>query len=316
MSDYYAGPPWWPPGSGAKSWRRWRSGPSAARAASDAARVTSYTLPEKNPDVLHLTRITPRRLALQIGLFALTVASTCLIVSPYYSLCLMSILTAHEFGHYFAARHYGVPATLPFFIPAPSLFGTWGAVIRMSPFLPHRKALFDIAAAGPLAGAVLAVPISFVGVRLSTVGPVQPDSEGITLGDPLLFQAFRWIVFGTPQEGMVVVLHDVGFAGWVGLFVTALNLLPVGQLDGGHVSYAVFRSRSALIARATFAILLGVCLTLSPQYAVFLVLLLLLGIHHRPTQDDSIPLGRARRRLALILLLVFLLCFTPVPFEL
>ncbi len=225
----------------------------------------------------------------------------------------MAILAAHEFGHYLTARYYRVPATLPYFIPVPYLFGTMGAVIRMSPLIPHRRALFDIAAAGPLAGVVLAVPISFIGMFLSTREVAHPDMEGVVLGDPLLFQIFERLLYGAPQQDMVLMLHDVGFAGWVGLLVTALNLLPIGQLDGGHVSYAVFGPLSRLVARTAFVILLLVCLTIEPQYLLFLVLLYFLGIRHGPTMDDSAPVGSTRKKLAVLLLGVFLLCFTPVP---
>ena len=254
-----------------------------------------------------------RRLWLHVLLFVATVACTSLAVSPVYSLCLMGILIAHEFGHYLTARHYGVPATLPYFIPVPFFLGTMGAVIRMSPFIPNRKALFDIAAAGPLAGVVLAVPVSFVGMMLSTRQVATPEFEGLTLGDPLLFQIFERLLYGAPQEGMVLLLHDVGFAGWVGLLVTALNLLPIGQLDGGHVSYAVFGSRSRLVARSAFVILLVVCVTMRAQYLLFLALLYFLGIRHGPTMDDAAPIGSNRKKLAVLLLGVFILCFTPVP---
>ncbi len=226
----------------------------------------------------------------------------------------MAILTAHEFGHYLAARHHGVPATLPYFIPAPFLFGTMGAVIRMSPFIPNRRALFDIAAAGPLAGVVVAVPVSLIGVMLSQRIPVQEGGLGIELGDPLLFDLFERVLFGTGGEGMVLMLHDVGFAGWVGLFVTALNLIPIGQLDGGHVSYAVFGRRSFRVALIAFVTLVVVSAMTGAQYALLLLLLFFTGIRHAPTTNDSVPLGRARARVALLLLVIFLVCFVPVPF--
>lgn len=255
-----------------------------------------------------------RRLWLHLALFAATILSTAYVWSPLYSACVMAILTAHEFGHYYAARYYMVPATLPYFIPAPFFFfGTMGAVIRMSPFIPNRRALFDIAAAGPLAGMVLAVPISFVGMMMSERVPIQEDASGLMLGDPLLFQAFERLLFGAAPEGTVLMINDVALAGWVGLFVTALNLLPIGQLDGGHVSYAVFGRRSRSLAWATFATLGAVCLVFSVQYLVLLVLLFFMGIRHPPTLQDSLPLGSARRRVALLLLGVFVLCFTPVP---
>ena len=236
-------------------------------------------------------------------------------VSPLYSVCLMSVLTAHEFGHYFAAQHYRVPASLPYFIPFPTLFGTMGAVIRMSPLIPNRRALFDIAAAGPIAGAMLAIPLSFTGIMLSERVSMGDDVPGITLGDSMLFLAFERILHGPAAEGVVLMLHPVGFAGWTGLFVTALNLLPIGQLDGGHVAYSVFGSRSVRVAVAAFVILASVCIWFGTSYLMLLVLLLLMGIRHRPTVDDSVALGRTRTRMAMALLALFALCFTPTPVD-
>ena len=257
-----------------------------------------------------------QRLWLHIVLFLATVATTSLLLSPLYSVCIMSTLTAHEFGHYFAARFHRVPTTLPYFIPAPTLFGTFGAIIRMSPDIPNRKALFDIAAAGPLAGVVLAIPISFVGLMLSSVEPDSGGDGNLRLGDPLLFQLFVRILEMTTEDGMVIFLHPVGFAGWVGLFVTALNLLPIGQLDGGHIAHAVFGRHSVHVSRVAFAGLLIICVTISLNYVVFLILVFLTRIRHPPTRDDSTPLDRDRKLLAWILLGVFALCFVPEPLSL
>ncbi len=257
------------------------------------------------------------RLWLHVILFLAATASTTIVVSPLYSACLMGILTAHEFGHYFAARQYRVAASLPYFIPMPlSIIGTMGAVIRMSRFIPNRRALFDISAAGPLAGVLLAIPVSFVGLMLSTRQPIGDESLGIMLGDPLLFQIFERILFGAPPEGTVLILHEVAFAGWVGLFVTGLNLLPISQLDGGHISYSVFGKLSEVVGWTVFCILLVVCLTVSFQYAVFLVLMLFMRIRHAPTLDDALPLGRTRKAIALALLVVFALSFVPIPIHL
>ena len=254
------------------------------------------------------------RLWLHVTLFLATIASTTLWHSLLYSACLMGILTAHEFGHYFAARRYRVAVSLPYFIPMPlSMIGTMGAVIRMSRWIPNRRALFDISAAGPLAGVVLAIPVSFVGLMLSTHQPIGGESSGIPLGEPLLFELFERILFGAPSDGTVLLLHDVAFAGWVGLFVTGLNLLPMSQLDGGHISYAVFGKRSELVGWTVFCVLLAVCLTISYQYALFLVLMLFMRIRHAPTLDDAVPLGRSRKVIALALVVVFALSFVPIP---
>ena len=265
-------------------------------------------LPERLPQIAQ----PKQRVFLSTVLFLLTVASTSYFVSPTYSACLLSILVAHEFGHYLAARYYRVPATLPYFLPAPFLFGTMGAVIRMSPFIPNRKVLFDISAAGPLAGALLAIPISWVGVTLSARLPMEGSAQ-LVLGEPVLFKLFERAWFGAPEEGLTLVLHDVAFAGWVGLFITALNLIPVGQLDGGHICYAVFAKRSFKVAVAAFVVLLSISIASRASYALLLVLLFVTGIRHLPTMDDSSPIGRGRQRIAALLLVVFLLCFVPVP---
>lgn len=260
------------------------------------------------------------RLWLHVTLFLLTAGSTWLVGGAAYSISLLVILTAHEFGHYFAARHYRVKATLPYFIPFPPLpgiptLGTLGAVIRMSPYIPNRRALFDIAAAGPIAGLVVALPVSFIGIALSK--PADPSQTGnlITLGDPLLFQVMEWILFGARGENADLVLHSMGFAGWVGLFVTALNLLPISQLDGGHINYSIFGRRSRLIAGGAFLTLAVMTFIMGFHYSVILVLLWFMGIGHPPTLNDGVELGRTRRIVGALLLLVFILCFTPSPFK-
>jgi membrane-associated protease RseP (regulator of RpoE activity) len=260
------------------------------------------------------------RLWLHLTLFVLTAGSTWMVGGAPYAISLLVILTAHEFGHYFAARHYRVKATLPYFIPFPPLggvptLGTLGAVIRMSPYIPNRRALFDIAAAGPIAGLIVALPVSFIGIALSE--PADPSQTGnlITLGDPLLFQVMQWILFGSRGENVDLVLHSMGFAGWVGLFVTALNLLPISQLDGGHINYSIFGRRSRLIAAAAFVTLAVMTFVKGFHYSVILVLLWFMGIGHPPTLNDGVDLGRTRRIVGALLLLVFILCFTPSPFQ-
>ncbi len=254
------------------------------------------------------------RFWLHILLFALTVWTTSAFGATY-SVCLMSILTAHEFGHYFAARYHRVQASLPYFIPLPaqvSLFGTLGAVIRMSSYIPNRRALFDIASAGPIAGLVIALPVAFIGVATSEYR--TPDLEGsFILGDPLMFKVMEWIIFGGRPEGVDLYLNPMAYAGWVGLFVTSLNLLPIGQLDGGHVIYAVFASKSRFVAATAFGGLALVAIFMSPAYIFFVVLLWIFRIKHPPTMNDFIQLDRPRQVVAAGLLLVFILCFTPVP---
>lgn len=311
------GPVWLPPERPTVARERDRAGDSRDPTHTRVPDPLQGTAQEEFLDALRRAQAARlrRRPWLHIVLFLATVASTSLMVSPQYSACLMIILTAHEFGHYFAARRYLVPASLPYFIPAPVIFGTMGAFIRMSPVVPHRRALFDIAAAGPIAGVVLAIPISFLGILTSERVPMEEGAAGIILGDPLMFQAFERVLFGPGQEGTVLMLNDVGFAGWVGLFVTGLNLLPIGQLDGGHVSYAVFGRRSVIVARLAFLGLATICAIYAVQYLVFLVLLLFMGLKHPPTMDDSRPLGQPRTRVAVGLAALFLLCFIPVPIK-
>ena len=296
-----------PSRTAARSW----NDPASPEDSDPAAWVPAEQTPQGIPDATG--KRWPRRLWLHILLFAATVLSTSLMVSPLYSACLIAILTAHEFGHYLAARYYKVPASLPYFIPAPVIFGTMGALIRMSPFVPNRRALFDIAAAGPIAGAVLAVPISFVGMTQSQRLPIQEDSPGLVLGDPLLFQFFERLLFGPGSEGMVLMINDVAFAGWVGVFVTGLNLIPIGQLDGGHVIYAVFGPRSVILARIAFGALAGFCIVVGYHFLVFLILLWFMGLRHGPTLHDALPLGPARTKVAVLLAAMFVLCFVPVP---
>jgi len=261
----------------------------------------------------------PRRHWLHILLFLLTVASTVLVGGWVFSATLLSILTAHEFGHYFTAKYYRVPASLPYFIPFPfSLFGTLGAVIRMSPRIPNRRALFDIAAAGPIAGLVVAIPASYVGITFSQIVAKGAIAENmITLGDPLLFKGLSWLALGNLGDNMDLVLHPMAFAGWAGMFVTALNLLPIGQLDGGHITHALFSERSYLVALAMFGGLLGFSLLEgNVTWVPLLLLLLMFGIRHPRSFDDGRALGNTRTALGVLLAIIFITCFSLVPIRL
>jgi membrane-associated protease RseP (regulator of RpoE activity) len=257
-----------------------------------------------------------QRLWVHIVLFVLTVFSTILVGGVSFSAGLLSILLAHEFGHYFAAKRYGVPVSLPYFIPFPlSLFGTLGAVIRMSPRIPHRRALFDIAAAGPLAGLVLAIPFTYVGVLFSQLIP-QSAIRGnvITLGEPLLYQGLAWLAHGSLRQDIDVLLHPLAFAGWAGMFVTALNLLPIGQLDGGHIVHSLFGMRSRQVAFSMFGgLALYSVIQQSFTWLPLLILLLVIGIQHPRSQDDGLPLGRGRVYVGILLAIVFVTCFSLDP---
>ncbi len=237
-------------------------------------------------------------------------------LAAQYSFWVMAILTAHELGHYFAARYHGVPATLPFFIPMPlPPLGTMGAVIRMSPYIPNRRALFDIAVAGPLAGMVVAIPVVFYGIKSASWAPAR-SLGGIQFGDPPLFLIAERLLLGARPEGYEIVIGPMAFAGWVGLFVTALNLLPMSQLDGGHISYAVFGWRSRKVAMAVFAALGAMVFFTGPTFLLFLGLAWFVGLGHPPTMDDRIELDGKRRALAVLALVIFLVSFTPRPVDL
>jgi membrane-associated protease RseP (regulator of RpoE activity) len=237
----------------------------------------------------------------------------------WYSGTILLILGAHELGHYYACRYYQVDASLPFFLPAPFIFltGTLGAFIRIREPIPTKRMLFDIGIAGPIAGFVFAVPALIVGVLMSHVVRLPDDFTGLSLGEPLLFKAVSYLVWGPIPDGWSLNLHPVAFAAWFGLLATALNLFPIGQLDGGHISYAVLGRKSTAIT--IVMIVIAVCLTffVSWSWAVWTVLLLLMlftfGPRHPRTMDEDIPLDKRRLWLALFALVMFVLCFTYNP---
>ena len=248
-------------------------------------------------------------------LYLLTFLSTILFVGPVYSLAIMVILTAHELGHFFQARRYHVPASPPYFIPFPSLLGTMGAVIAMRSRVADRKALFDIAVTGPLAGLVPTLVCCLVGIPLSTVATVDSTRNMIELGEPLIFTWLTNLLVGPVPDGQTLILHDLAYAGWAGLLVTGLNLIPIGQLDGGHLLYALLRRRSHPIALG----LVGVAVTaivmnwIYRWWAVMLVLLLVMGPLHPPTADDEVPLGWGRVVIGWLALAFVVIGFMPRP---
>lgn len=234
-----------------------------------------------------------------------------------FSITLLTILLFHEFGHYFMARKHHVEATLPYFIPAPSIIGTFGAVIKMRSPLYSKKSLLDIGATGPLAGVVVAIPAVIIGLQRSEIRPVSGIESGIGLGESLLFSFLSRISIGTVPEGYDIILHPVAFAGWIGLLVTMLNLLPVGQLDGGHVAYAVLGRewhRRAVYVVLPVLFILGI--QAWQGWLIWcLLLLFVMGTKHPPTMDDHRPLDPRRKLIGWIALILFVLTFTPAPFS-
>lgn len=228
---------------------------------------------------------------------------------------LLAILVTHELGHFILSRIHRVPASLPLFIPGPPHFiGTFGAIIRMRGPILSRKALFDIGVAGPIAGFVVAVAALVIGLRLSQV--VHADNTyGLHLGEPLLLQFISWLVIGPLQDGYDVVLHPVGFAAWFGLFVTSLNLIPIGQLDGGHVAYALWGPRQRTIALAMLPILLVLGFIGWPGWFLWAGMAGLIGLAHPPVLDPEATLGRTRIWVGWFALAIFILTFAPIPFS-
>jgi membrane-associated protease RseP (regulator of RpoE activity) len=281
------------------------------------------------------------RVTLNVVLFVLTVVSTLLAGTQFvgsptfgalrrsqswwwllsgvpFAATLLVTLGVHEFGHYFTARYCGVSVSLPYFIPVPPpfLFGTLGAVIRMRSPARDRNALFDIAAAGPIAGLVIAVPALILGIHWSVVAPVAPGTW-VTFGDSALTGALVALRFGEIPEGMKLYTHPVFDAAWVGLLVTALNLMPVGQLDGGRIAYALFGTRHRMVGIATFVALLALgALTWSVNWVVWgFFVLFFVGFHHGPPLDDLTPLTPGRRVVGVACLLLLVLLVPPIPID-
>ncbi len=230
-----------------------------------------------------------------------------------YSFSLLLILLCHELGHYLTARHYRVDASLPYFLPMPfTMVGTLGAFIRIRSPFPNRRALIDVGLAGPIAGFLVCLPFLAAGVASSRPGPMA--AGGLQFGEPILFEWFASAFGPVVPDGQVLYLSPMGLAAWFGLLVTAINLLPMGQLDGGHALYAVLRARAARFSKIVHLLMFPLAVW-SPTWLVWGLLCLLLGARrpHPPTLDDSIPLGRSRQLLAAAGVVTFILCFTPEP---
>lgn len=239
---------------------------------------------------------------------------TLLLLGVPFSFTLMTILLAHELGHYFTCRYYGIHATYPYFIPAPTLIGTLGAFIRIKSPIVNRRELFDVGISGPLAGFVVAIPALIVAIFLTkgTTPAASPDS--ISLGNPLAVILLTKLLRSGISPA-AIILHPVGCATWVGLFATALNLLPVGQLDGGHILYAFLGDKCRNISRGFFLVLLPLGYYCWYGWLAWAVILFFLGLRHPKVIEPVEPLGRERKILALVAALMLILTFLPTPFK-
>jgi membrane-associated protease RseP (regulator of RpoE activity) len=265
-----------------------------------------------------------------------------------FSAALLFILGAHEMGHYAYGKRYGVDISPPYFIPAPPIIspiGTFGAFIKIRSPISTKRALFDIGIAGPLAGVIAAIPVIAIGLRLSSVVETGDRGvrEGLSLGSPFIFSLLTDVFLGNISEGHDVLLHPVAFAGWIGLFVTALNLIPAGQLDGGHIMYSLLSRKWYRLSSISMVFVLGILgigtrpiihffISLWgsapfgsyngsfifdgwPGWIMWAVILSIMGTRHPPTMYDEIPLDWRRRLLGVLAILVFIGCFTPVPIK-
>jgi membrane-associated protease RseP (regulator of RpoE activity) len=228
-----------------------------------------------------------------------------------FSITLMTILLAHELGHYFACRYYGIDASLPYFLPFPSPIGTLGAFIRIRSPIYTRQALFDVGIAGPLAGFIVLVPALIIGIASSKVVPGIAVRGDLTFGVPAIERVFEWIIFPHTKSADIL-LHPVARAAWVGILATALNLLPIGQLDGGHILYAFTGRRHKLLSRIFVLALVPLGYFYSPSWWVWAVLLFFFGLRH-PVIYDATRLDKNRTALGLVALAIFLLTFTLAP---
>lgn len=237
-----------------------------------------------------------------------------------FSLSIMLILGAHEMGHYFAARYHRVPVSLPYFIPLPipGSIGTLGAVIQLKDRVDNKRSLLDVAAAGPWAGIIFAVPILFFGLATSQVLPLPADISYMAEGNSLLYVLMKIIVFGRflPADGLDVHLNQVAWAGWVGLLVTSLNLIPIGQLDGGHIAYVLLGKRAKNLYWPILIILgVLVIITGTLTWILWIAILLLFGRRYAVPLDDVTELDPRRRVIAIMTLALFFLVFIPLPMQ-
>ena len=233
-----------------------------------------------------------------------------------YSFSLLGILLVHEMGHFAACRRHGLEATLPHFIPAPTLIGTFGAFIKIRSPFSSKRALFDVGLAGPLAGFLVALPVIALGISLSRVVDRAALAAGLSLGEPLVFRLLSLLLLGELPARSGLLVHPMAFAGWFGLLATAFNLFPIGQLDGGHILYAVLGRKKALIAGvAAIALLVLLGIFFWQGWLFWALIATLIGLRHPPIFEEE-RLDRKRKVLAAVALLIFILSFTPAPLAL
>jgi len=228
-----------------------------------------------------------------------------------FALTLLTILLAHEMGHYLTCMYYGIDASLPYFLPAPTLIGTLGAFIRIRSAIYSKKHLFDVGIAGPLAGFAFVIPALGIGLAYSKVIPGIALRGDIIFGTPWILRVFELAVFpGVPASA--IALHPIARAAWAGIFATALNLLPIGQLDGGHILYSFIGDRHRRLSLILIALLIPLGIFVSYTWLPWAVLLFFFGLRH-PRIYDGAEMGPGRKKLGLLALIIFILSFTPVP---
>lgn len=230
-----------------------------------------------------------------------------------FSITLLLILLFHEFSHYLTSKKHGIEASLPYFIPAPTLFGTFGAVIKMKSPITTKNALIDIGASGPIAGFIISVIATIIGLSYSRIIPLHDTANMISLGDSLLFKGLTRAILGVVPDNQDVYLHPVALAGWIGFFVTSLNLIPVGQLDGGHILYALLGDKHAAISKLLVGLMFIMGFLFWYGWLIWGVLLIILGFRHPPIVYSEMPLDPKRKIIGWIALAIFVLTFTPVP---
>ncbi|MCE5270308.1 site-2 protease family protein [bacterium] len=268
--------------------------------------------------------------AVHLGLFVATVASTLLagalregadllarpadiLLGLPFSGSIMLILLVHELGHYFTARRHGMDVSLPYFIPMPPpfIFGTMGALIKMRSPMFTRRMLLDVGSAGPLAGFIVSLPVVVLGLMHSSWG--AQGNGFFEPGHSLLFAGLAHLILGPQPTGTVLQMSSVAFAGWIGFFVTAMNLIPVGQLDGGHIGYALFGRLHKRIAIAFFLGMLALSFFWTGWLFWSVLIFFLIRVQHPPVLDEEVPLDRGRRLIGLTCILILALTFMPSP---